>query len=230
MEAILQAAFCTYCICVPFESLSFYNACKLTEMQCGKDRHLFPSLRMLFLELAYLLHSRYACVERERIGSADACWCDEYFRRRFQYDANGRGNGPSQDHMEVTSRWKWIAMQKEKQDRKVSPEEACRQINTAYKEMDVIDSIVAQSKRSDLQQNYVQITETLLQKRKFLTEWESQTLEEIAGQLHTGIPIPYVLNKIANSASKTMRRAATKAQDLRNIAKSYGVNMSVNQK
>ncbi|GIX96187.1 hypothetical protein CEXT_585491 [Caerostris extrusa] len=39
--------------------------------------------------------------------------------------------------------------------------------------------------------------------------------------------IPYALNKIANSASKTMRRAATKAQDLRNIAKSYGVNMSV---
>ncbi|GIY02123.1 hypothetical protein CEXT_163221 [Caerostris extrusa] len=40
--------------------------------------------------------------------------------------------------------------------------------------MDVIDSIVAQPKRSDLQQDYVQITETLLQKIKFLAEWVSR--------------------------------------------------------
>ncbi|GIY10681.1 hypothetical protein CEXT_743821 [Caerostris extrusa] len=57
---------------------------------------------------------------------------------------------------------------------KVSPEEMCRQMSTALKEMEVIDSIVESSKRSDLQQDYVQITETLLQKRKFLEEWVSR--------------------------------------------------------
>ncbi|GIY31258.1 hypothetical protein CEXT_363181, partial [Caerostris extrusa] len=57
---------------------------------------------------------------------------------------------------------------------KVSPEGMCRQLSTAFKEMDVIDSIVANSKRSDLQQDYVQMTETLLQKRQFLEEWVSR--------------------------------------------------------
>ncbi|GIY96384.1 uncharacterized protein CEXT_510081, partial [Caerostris extrusa] len=51
---------------------------------------------------------------------------------------------------------------------------------------------------------------------------------EIAGQLHAVIPIPDVLKaKIANTVSPTKRLAATKAQDVRNIAKSYGVNMTV---
>ncbi|GIY34044.1 uncharacterized protein CDAR_567921 [Caerostris darwini] len=50
---------------------------------------------------------------------------------------------------------------------------------------------------------------------------------EIAGQLHAGIKIPDVLNKIANTVSPTKRLAATEAQDVRNIAKSYGVNMTV---
>ncbi|GIY66860.1 hypothetical protein CEXT_630501 [Caerostris extrusa] len=71
-------------------------------------------------------------------------------------------------------RWKWTAMQKENKIEKVTPGGMCRQINTAYKEMDVIDSIVAQSKRSDLQQDYVQITERKFQKRKFLAEWVSR--------------------------------------------------------
>ncbi|GIX95144.1 hypothetical protein CEXT_59991 [Caerostris extrusa] len=51
------------------------------------------------------------------------------------------------------------------------PEEMCRQISTAMKEMDVIDTIVAQSKRSDLSQDYIQMNENLLQKRQFLVEW-----------------------------------------------------------
>ncbi|GIY63098.1 hypothetical protein CEXT_205331 [Caerostris extrusa] len=50
----------------------------------------------------------------------------------------------------------------------------CRQLCTAFKEIEVIDSIVENSKRSDLQQDYVQINETLLQKRKFLEEWVSR--------------------------------------------------------
>ncbi|GIY95291.1 hypothetical protein CEXT_564111 [Caerostris extrusa] len=84
------------------------------------------------------------------------------------------GNGPSQDHMEVPSPLEVDSNAKENKIEKVTPEVMCRQINTAYKEMDVIDSIVAQSKISDLQQDYVQITETLLQKRKFLAEWISR--------------------------------------------------------
>ncbi|GIX80231.1 hypothetical protein CEXT_641181 [Caerostris extrusa] len=57
---------------------------------------------------------------------------------------------------------------------KVSPEEMCRQISTAMKEMDVIDTIVGQSKRSDLPQDYIQMNENLLQKRQFLVEWVSR--------------------------------------------------------
>ncbi|GIY93548.1 uncharacterized protein CEXT_372371 [Caerostris extrusa] len=50
---------------------------------------------------------------------------------------------------------------------------------------------------------------------------------EIAGQLHAGIPIPDVLSKIANTVSPKKRLVATKAHDVRNIAKSHGVNMTV---
>ncbi|GIY99194.1 hypothetical protein CEXT_470361 [Caerostris extrusa] len=71
-------------------------------------------------------------------------------------------------------RLQWKAMKKVLRLKKVSPEGMCRQLTTAYKEMDEIDSIVEQSKRSDLQQDYVQINEILLQKRKFLEEWVSR--------------------------------------------------------
>ncbi|GIX75410.1 hypothetical protein CEXT_541441 [Caerostris extrusa] len=50
----------------------------------------------------------------------------------------------------------------------------CRQLSTAMKEMDVIDSIVEQSKRSDLPQDYIQINANLLQKRHYLVEWVSR--------------------------------------------------------
>ncbi|GIY67625.1 hypothetical protein CEXT_641281, partial [Caerostris extrusa] len=56
---------------------------------------------------------------------------------------------------------------------KSPPRGMCRQLSTAFKEMEVIDSIVENSKRSDLKQDYVQITETLLQKRKFLENGNS---------------------------------------------------------
>ncbi|GIX72235.1 hypothetical protein CEXT_26961 [Caerostris extrusa] len=61
-----------------------------------------------------------------------------------------------------------------KDNEKVSPEEMCRQISTAMKEMDVIDTIVEQSKRSDLPQDYIQMNENLLQKRQYLVEWVSR--------------------------------------------------------
>ncbi|GIX72896.1 hypothetical protein CEXT_2231 [Caerostris extrusa] len=63
---------------------------------------------------------------------------------------------------------------KVKDNEKVSPEEMCRQISTAMKEMNVIDTIVEQSKRSDLPQDYIHMNENLLQKRQFLVEWVSR--------------------------------------------------------
>ncbi|GIY95769.1 hypothetical protein CEXT_48241 [Caerostris extrusa] len=74
-------------------------------------------------------------------------------------------NGPSEDHPEVPSPPAVESKDVNATAEKVSPEGMCRQLSTAFKEMDVIDSIVANSKRSDLQQDYVQMTETLLQKR-----------------------------------------------------------------
>ncbi|GIY89597.1 hypothetical protein CDAR_511391 [Caerostris darwini] len=41
------------------------------------------------------------------------------------------------------------------------------------------------------------------------------------------LEVAYLILKITNTVSPTKRFAATKAQDLRNIAKSYGVNMTV---
>ncbi|GIX79689.1 hypothetical protein CEXT_235681 [Caerostris extrusa] len=89
-------------------------------------------------------------------------------------EVSTEGNGPFEDHQEIPSPPAVESNEKNVTAEKVSPEGMCRQLTTAYKEMDVIDSIVENSKRSDLQQDYVQINETLLQKRKFLEEWVSR--------------------------------------------------------
>ncbi|GIX79993.1 hypothetical protein CEXT_648611 [Caerostris extrusa] len=80
-----------------------------------------------------------------------------------EMEVSTEGNGPSEGHLEVPS--PPAVESKVKNAEKVSPEEMCRQMCTAFKEMEVIDAIVESSKRSDLQQDYVQINETLLQKR-----------------------------------------------------------------
>ncbi|GIY65516.1 hypothetical protein CEXT_659271 [Caerostris extrusa] len=90
-----------------------------------------------------------------------------------EMEVSTEGNGPSEDHLEVPSP-PAVESNAKNTTEKVSPEEMCRQLSTAFKEIEVIDSIVENSKRSDLQQDYVQINETLLQKRKFLEEWVSR--------------------------------------------------------
>ncbi|GIY17853.1 hypothetical protein CEXT_496641 [Caerostris extrusa] len=65
-------------------------------------------------------------------------------------------------------------MIKKQDNEKLTPEGMCRQLTTALKEIDVIDSIVAQSQRSDLPQDYLQINENLLQKKHYLVEWVSR--------------------------------------------------------
>ncbi|GIY03480.1 hypothetical protein CEXT_15441 [Caerostris extrusa] len=86
------------------------------------------------------------------------------------------GNEPSQDRQNVLSPQDGEASKfdSDKNKDKVSPKEMCRQLSTAMKEMDVIDSIVEQSKRSDLPQDYIQINANLLQKRHYLVEWVSR--------------------------------------------------------
>ncbi|GIY23202.1 hypothetical protein CEXT_711791, partial [Caerostris extrusa] len=83
---------------------------------------------------------------------------------------------PSQDRRIVLSPQDGDASKNDsvKNKDKVSPKEMCRQLSTAMKEMDVIDSIVEQSKRSDLPQDYIQINANLLQKRQYLVEWVSR--------------------------------------------------------
>ncbi|GIX99838.1 hypothetical protein CEXT_9181 [Caerostris extrusa] len=86
-------------------------------------------------------------------------------------DVSTKGNGPSEDHPEVPSPLEVDATQNSNAPEKVTPEGMGRQVSTAYKEMDVIDTIIAQSRRSDLPQDYIQMNETLKQKRRFLVEW-----------------------------------------------------------
>ncbi|GIY81739.1 hypothetical protein CDAR_511981 [Caerostris darwini] len=94
-----------------------------------------------------------------------------YCQTMNQMDTNTEGNGPSQDPPQVLSPQVSEvpsppagASNVDNTAEKVSPEGMCRQLTTALKEMDVIDSIVANAKRSDLQQDYLQMTENLMQK------------------------------------------------------------------
>ncbi|GIX90846.1 hypothetical protein CEXT_558501 [Caerostris extrusa] len=91
-----------------------------------------------------------------------------------EMDISTEWNGPSEDHREVLSPQAVDATQNPKDNEKVTPEGMCRQVSTAYKEMDVIDTIIAQSRRSDLPQDYIQMNENLLKKRQFLVEWVSR--------------------------------------------------------
>ncbi|GIX99714.1 hypothetical protein CDAR_509341, partial [Caerostris darwini] len=97
--------------------------------------------------------------------------CVFYYQAMSEMDISTEGNGPSEDHREVLSPRQVEAMKNDNDKEKLSPEGMCRQISTALKEMDVIDTIVAQSLRSDLPQDYVQMNENLLKKRQFLAEW-----------------------------------------------------------
>ncbi|GIX93482.1 hypothetical protein CEXT_101801 [Caerostris extrusa] len=89
-------------------------------------------------------------------------------------DVSTEVNGPSVDHREILSPHEMETTQQTKEPETVTPEGMCRQVSTAYKEMDVIDTIIAQSQRSDLPQDYAQMNENLLKKRQFLVEWVSR--------------------------------------------------------
>ncbi|GIY78486.1 hypothetical protein CEXT_591861 [Caerostris extrusa] len=91
-----------------------------------------------------------------------------------EMEISNEGNGSSEDHRGVLSTTAVDAMIKKQENEKLTPEGMCRQLTTALKEIDVIDSIVAQSQRSDLPQDYLQINENLLQKKHYLVEWVSR--------------------------------------------------------
>ncbi|GIY28847.1 hypothetical protein CEXT_397941 [Caerostris extrusa] len=55
-----------------------------------------------------------------------------------------------------------------------SPEDTCRQLVTAKKEMKILDDIIATTKNSDLQRDYDQMNANLMQKRQLLAEWVSR--------------------------------------------------------
>ncbi|GIX79300.1 hypothetical protein CEXT_177361 [Caerostris extrusa] len=58
--------------------------------------------------------------------------------------------------------------------KKASPEDTCRQLVTAKKEMKILDDIIATTKNSDLQSDYDQMNANLMQKRQLLAEWVSR--------------------------------------------------------
>ncbi|GIY78588.1 hypothetical protein CEXT_356241 [Caerostris extrusa] len=76
----------------------------------------------------------------------------------------------------------------------------CRQLSTAMKEMDVIDTIVEQSKRSDLPQDYIQMNANLLQKRQYLVEWVNASNVN-KGNLKSKVDAP-IKNKSKRNASQ----------------------------
>ncbi|GIY97451.1 hypothetical protein CEXT_359121 [Caerostris extrusa] len=58
--------------------------------------------------------------------------------------------------------------------KKASPEDTCRQLVTAKKEMKILDDIIATTKNSDLQSDYDQMNANLMQKRQLLAKWASR--------------------------------------------------------
>ncbi|GIY53829.1 hypothetical protein CDAR_13831 [Caerostris darwini] len=107
-----------------------------------------------------------------------------YCRTMNQMDTNTEGNGPSQDPPQVLSPQDMDATTtNSKESEKVSPEGMCRQISTAFKEMDVIDTIVAHAQRSDLPQDYIQMNENLLKKRQYLVEWDEDNKDNISDEI-----------------------------------------------
>ncbi|GIY91040.1 hypothetical protein CEXT_748221 [Caerostris extrusa] len=131
-----------------------------------------------------------------------------------EMDISTEGNGPSEDQREVLSPSAMDSNQQTKETEKVTPAEMCRQVSTAFKEMDVIDTVIVQSQRSDLPQDYVQMNENLLKKRQYLVEWVSRFKCPI-----TNCPVHYLeskASKISDDNSNAKKLNVTKPKTKRN--------------
>ncbi|GIX71726.1 hypothetical protein CEXT_484251 [Caerostris extrusa] len=116
-------------------------------------------------------------------------------------------------NVKYSRRLQWTLINKLKR-LKSHPAEMCRQVSTAFKEMDVIDTIIAQSQRSDLPQDYAQMNENLLKKRQYLVEWVSRFKCPI-----TNCPVHYLeskASKISDDNSNAKKLNVTKPKTKRN--------------
>ncbi|GIZ00154.1 hypothetical protein CEXT_139161, partial [Caerostris extrusa] len=134
----------------------------------------------------------------------------------LEMDISTEGNGPSEDQRDVLSPSAMDSNHQNKETEKVTPAEMCRQVSTAFKEMDVIDTIIAQSQRLDLPQDYAQMNENLLKKRQYLVEWVSRFKCPI-----TNCPVHYLeskASKISDDNSNAKKLNVTKPKTKRNAS------------
>ncbi|GIY14599.1 hypothetical protein CDAR_518341 [Caerostris darwini] len=86
------------------------------------------------------------------------------------------GNGPSQVHQQVPSSPGLDAnvIIEINESNKMTPQGLCRRLVSAHQEMEVIDEILTSAKKSDFQNDYLELNANLSKKKEYLLKWVSR--------------------------------------------------------
>ncbi|GIY74100.1 hypothetical protein CDAR_66221 [Caerostris darwini] len=84
------------------------------------------------------------------------------------------GNGPSQVHQQVPSSPGLDAnvIIEINESNKMTPQGLCRRLVSAHQEMEVIDEILTSAKKSDFQNDYLELNANLSKKKEYLLKWD----------------------------------------------------------
>ncbi|GIX98926.1 hypothetical protein CDAR_563761, partial [Caerostris darwini] len=82
------------------------------------------------------------------------------------------GRGPSQVHQQVpSSPSSDVNVIQINESNKMTPQGLCRRLVSAHQEIKVIDEILTSAKKSDFQNDYLQLNANLAKKKEYLLEW-----------------------------------------------------------